>query len=245
MNTQNAINEGVKRSRNNLLKYLNDVYLFTQLLQPAIHEKSLSYKKNGLVAKWWPVPGGDQQFAKVRRNGAQIHQFLEQQRKRGVYESLVVVIISRIEAFIVECVEVVILQYPEKLKALAQNSISTDVILSTNTREELISLIVQQSAESLMYMKPKDYIEKLEKVLSIQIDETAIRQFIEAKATRDLIVHNAGEINNTYITKSGSDARGNLGEIVVVDEKYFKAVITCAKKLSGDMMKKIVTKYAS
>ena len=59
-----------------------------------------------------------------------------------------------------------------------------------------------------MFAKPKDYIDAFRKILSINLNDDLVSDYIEIKASRDIIVHNLGEINKLYIDKAGSKARG-------------------------------------
>ena len=84
-----------------------------------------------------------------------------------------------------------------------------------------------------MFGKPADYIDKTAKVLSIEIDEDTIIDFIEIKASRDIIIHNKGVINRLYVEKAGGRRRGEAGDELVIDETYFRHVVVTLKKLSG------------
>lgn len=59
---------------------------------------------------------------------------------------------------------------------------------------------------------------------------------MECKATRDIIVHNAGIINKIYIEKTGSNARGIIGEEIVIDKLYFENLLVLSKSLIGIMV---------
>lgn len=53
------------------------------------------------------------------------------------------------------------------------------------------------------------------------------------KASRDLIIHNGGRINQLYLDKAGRKARGGIDDKLDIDEDYFEEVIMNAKALSG------------
>ncbi len=55
------------------------------------------------------------------------------------------------------------------------------------------------------------------------------------KATRDLLIHNSGIVNKTYLDKAGKMARYTVGEQVVIDSSYFSDCWLLAKKLIDDI----------
>ena len=94
-----------------------------------------------------------------------------------------------------------------------------------------------------MFGKPTVYLDKATKVLSIEIDDEFIKDYIEIKASRDIIVHNLGEINSLYVDKAGEKARGALGDELVVNTAYFKHVLVTAKTLSGTIQREVEKVY--
>jgi hypothetical protein len=92
-------------------------------------------------------------------------------------------------------------------------------------------------------LRQAEGLSKLCKVLSIEIREYILDHFIEAKASRDVIIHNRGAINKLYIEKAGTKARGQVGEELVIDEQYFSDVIENTKLLSGAIQRETEKKY--
>ena len=82
----------------------------------ALH-KSLSKKKRYTVPK-----KGSATFS--RRRDEEIAALFQTQYDRGVFEANLVNIVSRVEAFIQECVTVAVLAYPKKLSVMWRPSVS-------------------------------------------------------------------------------------------------------------------------
>lgn len=82
-----------------------------------------------------------------------------------------------------------------------------------------------------MYANPRCQSEYFRKALSINISDDEWNKWYEIKATRDIIVHNLGIINETYIEKAGVSSRGNLGDAIRVDTSYFLSSIKFMKKI--------------
>ncbi|TIQ17863.1 MAG: hypothetical protein E5X51_28595 [Mesorhizobium sp.] len=107
----------------------------------------------------------------------------------------------------------------------------------------MIRRFVAMKCEGLMFGKPSEYLDKAAKVLTIELDADLVKAFIEIKASRDIIIHNGGRINNLYIDKAGDQRRGEDGEELVIDRAYFRQVIVTLKKLSGEIQSKTEQKY--
>ena len=85
----------------------------------------------------------------------------------------------------------------------------------------------------LFYAKPATQFEYFVQVIGVEVSEDIKSRWIELKATRDLLVHNSGKINELYLNKSNSSARGALGDIVTIDKEYFEGSISTVKALVG------------
>jgi hypothetical protein len=71
-------------------------------------------------------------------------------------------------------------------------------------------------------------------VSGIEIPELFYNNWIEIKATRDLIIHNQGIINNLYMRKVPPDiVRGKIGDKIIMNENYFNNSVGLSKSLVG------------
>lgn len=104
-------------------------------------------------------------------------------------------------------------------------------IVLANNKEDIIDFIIEDRIISIMYANPRCQSEYFRKALSINISDDEWNKWYEIKATRDIIVHNLGIINETYIEKTGVSSRGNLGDAIRVDTSYFLSSIKFMKKI--------------
>ncbi|UVO35550.1 hypothetical protein KUL72_29560 [Bradyrhizobium arachidis] len=109
---------------------------------------------------------------------------------RGIFETNIVAIVSRVEAFIQDCLRIAILDKPEKLVLIGDKNIPLNLFLELEDRDVLLEAVIESRCQELLFAKPKDYLEKFAKVLSIDIKSEILESFIEMKASRDVIVHN-------------------------------------------------------
>ena len=95
----------------------------------------------------------------------------------------------------------------------------------------------------VFYAEPKDYLSYFESITGVVIPETLFLSFVETKATRDLIIHNSGKVNDLYLRKSGKSARGKPGTIIPLNEDYFGNCISVMKSISDEIDKQVSAKY--
>lgn len=62
-----------------------------------------------------------------------------------------------------------------------------------------------------------------------------IERIAEAKAARDVLIHNRGIANKTYREKAGNLARFHAGEKVNIPEQYHRATWELIRKVVSDV----------
>ena len=68
---------------------------------------------------------------------------------------------------------------------------------------------------------------------------------MEIKATRDVLVHNAGIVNETYLRKVRGKSRGQLGELIPLDKTYLDDSVTSMKRLIKHVYEGCLQKYGN
>lgn len=244
MARNNPISKAVYKRHIRLFRYLNDTWIFTKLMRPElkIRAETLAASKSKAKRRYTVPKKG--KTVESRRRDSDIAQIYQAQFDRGIFETNIVAMVSRVEAFIQECLVVVICHHPKKLSIIGDKAgIPLDLFLEHEGRDELLERYVALRCEGLMFGKPVEYLDKVEKVLSIQIDDDLKKDYIEIKASRDIIVHNLGEINRLYVDKAGEKARGSAGDELVVNGAYFRHVLITAKTLSGAIQRQVEKAY--
>ncbi|MDB5405670.1 MAG: hypothetical protein JWL84_582 [Rhodospirillales bacterium] len=226
-----------------LFRYLNDVWIFTQLMRPELKRRGDELRHSRSKAKKsYPVPKRDR-AVKSKRRDSDVGQVFIAQYERGLFETNIISIVSRVEAFIQECLVIAIWDQPEKMSIIDKGGVPLDLFLAHEDRNALLERLIAMRCQELMFAKPADYLAKAAQVLSIEIPKDRIANYLELKATRDVLIHNQGLINRLYIDKAGTKARGQLGDELVIDEDYFGDAVMSAKALSGAMQRETEKKY--
>ncbi|MGO6736471.1 hypothetical protein ACCS71_14055 [Rhizobium ruizarguesonis] len=239
MARESEVAKAIYRRHLRLYRYINDAWIFTNLLRPGLKERADALRSSKSKAKKpYLVPNRKGPVTSKRRD-EDIGLIFSAQHERGIFETNIVSMVSRAEAYIQDSIAIVASAYPQKLSVLADKSgIPLDLFLEHESREDIIRRFVSLKCEGLMFGKPSEYLDKAAKVLSIELDAEIVRDFIEIKASRDIIIHNGGLINKLYVEKAGTKRRGDAGEELVIDDAYFRHVIITLKSLSGSIQSK-------
>lgn len=244
MARESEVTKAIYRRHLNLIRYLNDAWIFTDLLRPELKERARKLRASKSKAKKpYVVPKRGSSVVSKRRDEDIGHVFMAQ-HDRGIFETHIVSMVSRTEAYLQDAVSIVACAYPKKLSILAdKGGIPLDLFLESEERDDVIRRFVALRCEGLMFGKPADYLDKTAKVLAIELDVGIVSDFIEIKASRDIIIHNSGRINKLYVEKAGEQRRGEAGDELEIDRDYFKHVLTTLKMLSGSIQSKIEDVY--
>lgn len=157
----------------------------------------------------------------------------------GIYQLVII-----IEATLGDLVRKVVARYPNKLSTKRQ--ISTQKVLEANSIEELHVTAIDSLLNDLSYKSPREFASELESILSINVVECpAYHHYIEMKATRDILIHNQGIANETYVAKAGSHARVPAGGRLPTTQSYFLEVYEECLRLVEWLESKLHDKWHS
>ena len=155
-------------------------------------------------------------------------------RTKYVQALSLVQLITVFEAFLFDFLRLLLTNEPRHLAQKKQIDVS--LALSAADREALVLLIADRELNDLKYDRPKVWFGYMNKIVMLGCPtEGEIEQFAEMKAARDLLIHNSGIVNKTYVEKAGTKARYSAGEEVVIDRRYFDASWMLAKKLVDEI----------
>lgn len=123
-------------------------------------------------------------------------------------------LISEVEIYLATLVRAVIAKDPLKV---GHFQIKLSEVLEASSKDELISRAAETYLHGVMFKKPLDYLSDISNVLSIDPNtvERAWPSYIEAKARRDLGVHNDWICNETYLRKlkeAGAHNESRIGD---------------------------------
>jgi hypothetical protein len=138
------------------------------------------------------------------------------------------------EAFLFDFLRLLLTNDPRHLAQKKQ--IEVGVALSAADRGSLVILIAERELNELKYDRPKAWFDYMSKIVKLGCPtEEEIERIAEMKAARDLLIHNSGIVNETYLDKAGTKARYAVGDPVLIDRSYFNDCWVLAKKLVDDV----------
>lgn len=241
MNKKDYLDAISKQRR--IQKTLNDIYIWSKFalfsLEAIEGEREMIESIPGFA-----VPSVSIQ-KKVKRNVDDVISIINKARSSELYKALIVYVVSLVEPVLLEIVKLTLLYDKRRLKLKPKGSdkhLDYDTIVDCNNYNDVLNIIISKHVETLAYSTPKEQMEYLEKLLSIEIDNNTWDEWIEIKASRDLIVHNSCIINKVYLEKTGDNARGEIDDELQIDEIYFNNTIVVGKRLVGKIVSKILRK---
>ena len=188
------------------------------------------------------VPSVKGDTIQITRDHKKILRLLEDTINYDLNEQSLVTGITITENYLFDTLLQIINWYPQKL-LVGDMKFDVSMVIESYDLDELISRIVEKRIYSVFYDSPVKYLNHIEQTLNISIPEEIKKSYAEIKATRDLIVHNDGVINELYIRKTGKEARSKIGDKIWVSAEYFDGSITCMKKLVALIFEQILEKY--
>jgi len=220
------------------VRKINDVHIFVQQAIPLLREARDTYESSSHNKdRRYYVPSiGKTKFA--RRTDKELKLVYERFITGELYENLIVTAISQFESMLFEVLGLIIRSYPQKLTLNVQGiqverNVPIELLLQSDNLEKLLAEVIRRKITAIAYASPKAYLEYLNNVAGIKTSDPAFLDYIEIKATRDVIIHNAGVINNVYLQKTGDKSRGKIGDKLVIDSDYFDHCIATLKRISG------------
>jgi hypothetical protein len=239
-----SLPDKVRHLQVGFVRRINDTHIFleqaTSLLREA--QEQLDTATKGDKKYYVPSISEEKKPKKkfANRTDAELKEIYDRFLSRALYENLIVTVVSLFESFLFDVLRLIISAYPDKLKSNVdgkevKREFSLDILLNVSTREEAIGQIIEQQLIGISYAKPKVYLKYLKNIAGVATGDPAFKDYIEIKATRDLITHNLGIINNMYIEKVADidgTTRGVINDQIRIDAEYFSHCIATLKRIS-------------
>lgn len=155
-------------------------------------------------------------------------------------------LISSTEIFFIDLIKIILEKNPKKIGNI---QFSIGEILDSSSTDELILKASEMYINKLLYKKPYDYLADISSVLSIDksIIEPYWASYIEAKARRDIGVHNNWICNSTYCKKlqeAGISSNSNIGDSLLPPyEGYASEIVTEIMNMTSVMKEAVFEKH--
>jgi hypothetical protein len=140
---------------------------------------------------------------------------------------------SIFENFFSDLLRLWLLAFPRSLSA---KQVDFKTILDAPDQAALTLLVVNKELNEVMHDRPTDWFAYLEKKVQLGCPTPEeIAHLAEAKASRDVLVHNRGVANEQYLVKAGPRARFQVGERIDIPEPYHRQTWELIRKMITDL----------
>lgn len=216
-------------------KSINNLFIWSSINIAAL--KEAKNNKAFLNQQHYPITSR-RRDKQVDRSEHDVLQLINNALDYEYYYSIFAYAVAQCEGFIFDVIKETLLNDNRKLKIsinginFCKNVEVNDVIDASN-KDEIINNIIEKNLTSIFYAAPKYQLEYLKKITSVKNIDEIFDFWVEIKATRDIIIHNQGIVNETYLIKSGNKARESLNKQIIIDENYFNQSLANIKSLIG------------
>lgn len=152
-------------------------------------------------------------------------------------------LISSMEIFLQELIKCIIRIHPKKIGA---TTFKLSEILDMSSKDEVINKAIDEYLNKVMYKKPFEYLAEICDIFSIE--KLKLEEYwsiyIEAKARRDVGIHNEWICNETYLRKiseAGLKTTLKLGEkITPASKEYIFNTSECMRKIAFNITELVI-----
>jgi hypothetical protein len=141
--------------------------------------------------------------------------------------------LSIFEVFVGDLLRLWLIAYP---RGIGGKTVKLEDALDAGDLATLIARLVDHEIAEVTYKSPRTVFQYIERRIGLPLPPTAeIDQLAEAKASRDVLVHNRGVVDAEYLLKSAALARYAIGIRIEIPKPYHRATWELLKKLVGDL----------
>ncbi len=141
--------------------------------------------------------------------------------------------VSTIENFFFDLLRLWLLTYPQSLRG---KQVDFKTVLEAPDKAAITLHVVNRELNEIMYERPSEWFAYLEGRAKLGCPAAEeIGRIAEAKATRDVLVHNRGVASTIYESKAGKLARYKAGEKIELPEYYHRETWQLIRKVVADV----------
>jgi hypothetical protein len=130
--------------------------------------------------------------------------------------------------------------YPQ---SLGGKMVEFKTVLQAPDKDTITQLIVNKELSEILFERPAGWFVYLESKVKLGCPSAVeIERIAEAKASRDVLVHNRGIASKTYETKAGRLARFKDGDRIDIPEQYHREIWELIRKVVSDISNAAIAK---
>jgi hypothetical protein len=130
--------------------------------------------------------------------------------------------------------------YPQ---SLGKKMVDFKTILEQPDKDAITGLVVRKELNEVLYERPTEWFTYLEDKAKLGCPtQDEIERIAEAKASRDVLVHNKGIANKIDESKAGKLARFHEGDRISIPEHYHRETWELIRKVVSDVSSAAIAK---
>lgn len=130
-------------------------------------------------------------------------------------------------------------------KSLSEKMVKFATILGASDLESIRSYVIDKEADDVLRGRPADWFAYLKSIADLGCPTPSeVSSIAEARASRDVLVHNGGVVGKVYTSKAGNLERHPEGERLEVDVVYHRATWDLFRKVVTDLSDAAAAKIA-
>ncbi len=217
------VRESVRAGNKFTIKTTPDVAIALEPPEDSVNSMVLHSNETGTVTTEAELVGRARKYTKRQLPEATFQQF-----------------ISIFEAFLVDFMRSWLFAYPG---SLGNKQVDFAKVLKLPDKDAIIRLVVDKELNEVAYSAPADWFKYMNKRTGLGVPtEDEIKKLAEAKASRDVLVHNRGVANKSYELKAGSFARYRSGQRIDIPSDYHGAIWNLVRKMVVDISSAAIAK---
>jgi hypothetical protein len=148
-----------------------------------------------------------------------------------IYKAEFIYLITLVDAFVADTFRATLFSKKEILKSYSNKEIKWGEILEIDDINDLHNQMVESIVSDLTHGSISETIDQIDKKLKLDLkSQLDMNKLKEIYATRNIIVHNGGIVNQIY-KKTFPESTFNIGDKRIIDDLYFAE----AKKVLTDL----------
>ena len=129
--------------------------------------------------------------------------------------------VSLFEDFFFDLLRCWLAAYPD---SLSKKQVEMSAVLKASDKNAIILTVVEKELNDLKYQRLDQWFKYLKELTNLDFSMASeIQELAEIKASRDILVHNNGIVNATYVSKAGPRARYKEEDELEIPEPYHRA----------------------
>lgn len=231
-----------RKPRTRAIRALNNICVINTIARNSLIDAKFQLETGTKTKLNYEIPTISGEQITVARRRFKILNLIKKTIDTDLFKQSIIAAVAITEDYLITTLKVILSWYPDKL-ASGDKKVDILLILDSDDLDELLDRLVEKKIHSALYEPPAKYLQFIENTLSVTIPQKHKEMYVEIKATRDILVHNGGVVNSSYLRKANKMARAKEGEDVPINPEYFNECIRCMKAIIASIYTRVLKKY--